>query len=286
MRKKVLLLSCGDIGQRLASRLNTDGYEFWGLRRNTAALPATIKGIQWDLNGPEGLDEIICGFDIVVITPVPNSRDEAGYRQAYDHNIKAIVRALEACSSQPELVILVSSSRVYHQGDGQWVDESSPCEPQDFRGQSLLAGENALRSSRLPHCIVRFSGIYGPGRAHSMRQIQAGDWQQSPANNNYSNRIHSEDCAGVLAYLIERKLNGEELDDLYLASDCEPVLLGEFRSWLAERMGLSTAAAHSTAAIGGRRCSNRRLLDSGYRFIYPSFREGYGALLKDAVKSP
>lgn len=288
MKKKTLLLGCGDIGLRLAALLAKDDYELFGLRRNVAALPPHIKGIQWDLNETAGLEKIICGFDVVVITPVPNTADEAGYRRAYDQNIKAVVRALESCSARPDLVILVSSSRVYHQNDGQWVDEDSPCEAHDFRSQSLLAGEKALRASELPHSVVRFSGIYGPGRERMLRQIQSGDWQQSPTNHNYSNRIHSEDCAGVLAHLIDRKMKGEALEDLYLASDCEPVVLFELKQWLSEQMGLSpaTAAEPETAITlgpetrGGRRCSNRRLMDSGYRFSYPTFREGYGSLLK------
>jgi len=281
MKQKILLLGCGDIGLRLAARLPEDRYELSGLRRNIAALPTRIKGIQWDLNDAEGLDQILCGFDVVVVTPVPNSPDEAGYRQAYDRNIKAIVRALESCRRQPALVILVSSSRVYHQQEGQWVDEESPCEPWDFRGQSLLAGEQALRQSRLPHCVVRFSGIYGPGRERMLRQVRTGNWQQSPANHNYSNRIHSEDCAGVLAHLIEGQARGEALADLYLASDCEPVLQGVVMNWLAEQMGLSFAAPLSAQPKGGRRCCNRRLVDSGYQFLYPSFREGYAELLGD-----
>src|SRR5690606_26465334 len=97
---------------------------------------------------------------------------------------------------------------------------------------------------------------------------------------NYTNRIHSEDCAGVLAHLIERKVTGEALEGLYLASDCEPVRLFELKQWLAEQLGMPITAPARVVSSGGRRCSNRRLLDSGYRFIYPSFREGYTQQLK------
>lgn len=279
MGKKILLVSCGDIGLRLAARLPADAYQVSALRRNISALPEMIKGIQWDLNETHGLAEALEGFDFVVITPVPNTRDEAGYRQAYEKNIAALVRAFESHSRQPELVILVSSSRVYHQTRGEWVDESSPCEPQEFRGRSLLAGEEVLGNSSLPHCIVRFSGIYGPGREHLLRQVRAG--APSPADANYSNRIHSEDCAGVLAHIIATKEQGQPLERLYLASDCEPVLLGELKQWLADGLGLVYPTLSSASAASGRRCNNRRLLDSGYRFIYPTFREGYASLLEE-----
>lgn len=274
MRKRVLLISCGDIGLRLAARLPEQDYQVHALRRDISALPAGIEGIQWDLNNSDGLAERIAGFDVVVITPVPNSRDEAGYRQAYETNIRAIVQALE----RPELVILVSSSRVYHQNQGEWVDENSPCQPADYRGKSLLAGEEILRQSRLPHCIVRFSGIYGPGRRWLLRQVQSGEWHAGDAN--YSNRIHSEDCAAVLAHLINAKVEGKTLADLYLASDCEPAPLYEVKRWLAAEQGLDFPPPGEMKA-GGRRCSNRRLLSSGYRFIYPTFREGYAELVKE-----
>lgn len=281
MITKILLIGCGDIAIRLSRQLLGREFEFHGLRRSVEKLPDHIHGVAWDLNQAEGLAERVQGFDVVVITPVPNRRDEAGYRQAYQENVAKIVHALEQSTSKPRLVILVSSTGVYQQSHGEWVDEDSATEPDNFRGLALLSGEHLLSNSSLNHCIVRFSGIYGPGRERLIRQVLHK--QSTPRDADFSNRIHSEDCAGVLAHLVQRKLRGEPLDALYLASDNEPVPLAEVKQWLAERLGVAGDFIERGEMAGGKRCRNGRLLASGYEFRYPDFRQGYGEMLDTGV---
>lgn len=278
MITKTLLIGCGDIAIRLTGKLPRECFEFHGLRRQVDALPSHIRGIAWDLNERHGLEERTGGFDLVVITPVPSSRDEAGYRQAYQTNLAKVVRALEASAPKPKLVLLVSSTAVYSQQDGEWVDENSATDPDNFRGQALLAGETLLRESSLEHSVVRFSGIYGPGRERLIQQVLRGE--TSPRDEDFSNRIHSEDGAGVLAHLIERKLAGDPVYELYLASDSEPATLGAVKAWLAKQMSIATVFRESGESAGGKRCCNERLLASGFAFRYPGFREGYAEMLR------
>lgn len=287
MITKVLLIGFGDVALRLAGLLPRDTFECHGLRRHTEHLPPPIHGIAWDLNCSEGLAERIAGFDIVVITVVPNSRDAVGYQQAWAENTKNIVAGLETGPSKPKLVLFASSTSVYGQNQGEWVDEQSPTEPENFRGRAVLQGERLLRDSSLDECIVRFSGIYGPGRERLLKQVRNGEHSERDATN-YSNRIHADDCAGVLSHLIQRKLAGETIKNVYLASDCEPVPLAEVKDRLAEQMGLAEPVSSPESAVqqdeakplrGNKRCSNKRLLASGYEFRYPSFREGYSELL-------
>ncbi|MCW8195635.1 NAD(P)H-binding protein [Proteobacteria bacterium 005FR1] len=277
MIAKILLIGCGDIAIRLSRELAAPELEFYGLRRSVDKLPSHIRGIAWDLNREQGLANRIQGFDVVVITPVPNSRDESGYRQAYEHNVGKIVRALESSSAKPKLAILVSSSGVYPQNKGEWVDEHSPTEADNFRAEALLAGENLLRNSSLEHCIVRFSGIYGPGRERLIRQVM--NHESNSRDADISNRIHSEDCAGVLAHLIRKQVAGESIQSLYLASDDEPTPLAEVKRWLATQLRVEWDVDWTEEKPGGKRCCNQRLLASGYEFRYPSFREGYTEML-------
>ncbi|WP_458618501.1 NAD(P)H-binding protein [Gilvimarinus sp. F26214L] len=263
---------------RLADQLGDD-YACHGLRRHTDKLPPTIRPIAWDLDQHEGLAERIGGFDVVVITLVPGSRDEAGYRRTYVENLRAILAALEASPRKPRQVIFVSSTSVYGQSQGEWIDEGSTTEPVNFRGKLILAGEEILRRSTLPHCVVRFSGIYGPGRERLLGQVAQG--KRSPRANEFSNRIHSEDCAGFLAHIIRRTLAGQDTAATYLASDCEPVPLAVVEDWLAERMQVQLPAVTAQSA-GGKRCRNHALLESGYEFRYPTFREGYKDMLENS----
>ncbi len=146
----------------------------------------------------------------------------------------------------------------------------------------MLAGEQRLDAADVPGTSVRFAGIYGPGRERLIRQVQEGR-QAQPQPVQYSNRIHRDDCAGVLAHLIARDLAGEPLEPLYLASDSDPAPLHEVMAWLAKELGVTPTEGTDLPLRrrASKRCRNQRLLDSGYRFIYPGYREGYKALLKE-----
>jgi len=117
---------------------------------------------------------------------------------------------------KPKLVIWVSSTSVYGNNQGDWVDEASPTHPISFSGKLLLEAEQQIQSLPCAHSIVRFSGIYGPGRTRILSQIKAGVGRAAKPEQ-WSNRIHSEDCAGVLAHLIERFAQNRPIEPLYTA---------------------------------------------------------------------
>lgn len=96
----------------------------------------------------------------------------------------------------------------------------------------------------------------------------------------WSNRIHSDDCAGVLCHLVERYAANKPIETLYLATDSQPVTQHDLRRWMADQMQvkLEDEIVEQKAA---RRCSNQRLLASGYQFIFPSYKEGYLALMAE-----
>jgi len=125
--------------------------------------------------------------------------------------------------------------------------------------------------------IVRFSGIYGPGRTRMLDQIVAGKGRPAQPQQ-WSNRIYSEDCAGVLAHLVREFGAGKALESVYIATDSAPVTQHDLRIWLAQQLDVELQdEIVEQKAI--RRCSNQRLLDSGYQFLYPSYKEGYQSLI-------
>lgn len=218
-------------------------------------------------------------FDIAVITLTPDGHEPDDYQRAYLHNSEHLLRTWQDAGTAPGLVIFVSSSSVYPQSDGEWVTEETPAEPVSALAQQLRAAERAWQESRLNTVIVRFSGIYGPGRDFLLRQVVAG--KGGPQQNSpYTNRIHADDCAGVIYHLCQRYANGFALDSIYLASDDLPATAWDVRSWLAEQLGFAAGHLQSTAAStrgGSKRCSNARLRATGYQFQWPDFRSGYGA---------
>lgn len=280
--KQVLILGCGDLGRRLATLLPDADFQVTGVRRNPPqnSSPA-LQYCAADASDPQQWRHILSRrFDIIVITMTPSERSDEGYRRAYVETCGHLVTHLKQQPAAP-LLLFVSSTAVYGQNDGSWVDEDSPTEPRAFNGERLLQAESLIRESGYDHCIVRFSGIYGPGRNRLIEQVRKG---RAVLSQNYTNRIHADDCAGVLAHLIHRHVQGSGIDRLYVASDNYPAPMAEVVNWLAMQLKVNHAifAPHqNNQEQGNKRCSNQRLIASGYHFRYADFREGYRELLGD-----
>ncbi|MGB0732809.1 MAG: SDR family oxidoreductase [Pontibacterium sp.] len=271
----VLIVGCGDTGTALGQTLLQQGYNVYGLRRNINQLPQGFHRIKADLSDPAQLQDLPT-VDYVVYIVAASQHDEAGYQSAYVDGLHNIISELP---SPPKHLFFTSSSSVYAQNDKSWVDETSPTEPKSFSGRIMLQAEKTALSTNYPSTVVRFTGIYGPGRNHLINQVKKGI-AAAPKPELYSNRIHRDDCVGVLAYLINQAEHGTKLEPLYLATDDTPSPMHEVSMWLAQQMGVDITEFSLSRRAGSKLCSNQRLRDLGYRFQYPSYKEGYEALLQ------
>jgi nucleoside-diphosphate-sugar epimerase len=282
--KKLLLVGCGDIATQLGHRMLAHGYAVTAIRRNIALLPVEFEGMSADVTKPETLSTLAkIDFDAVVITLTPSARSEEGYMQSYYQGTKNILAALQHNSNT--LLLFASSTSVYHQADGNWVDETSPTNPEGYSGQVMLKTEKLLADSKNSSINVRFGGIYRTGQEVFLNQVRAG--AVAPSQEYYSNRIHSNDCAGVLEHLIMCYEKGQSLAECYMAVDCEPAPLAEVVAWLRDQLadGAIKDGDELKRRAGSKRCSNRRLLELGYKFKYPSYREGYRVII-DSAQTP
>ena len=150
---------------------------------------------------PRAIERAVPAVDAVVYAVAAGSRDEGAYRRAYVDGVSALLEVLEARAEPPRRVFFVSSTSVYGERGGEWIDETAPLAPRGFAGESLAAGERRMLASPIPATVVRFAGIYGPGRGWMIERARAG---ASCAGDppKFTNRIHRDDCAGVLAHLV------------------------------------------------------------------------------------
>jgi len=281
VKKTTLILGCGDIGTQLGKQLIDAGHRVIGARRNVGALDGTgIEAVALDVTDEAAL-AALPDADIIVYAVTADRFEESAYETAYPTGLKAVLETFGARENKPERVLFVSSTSVYAQQGGEEVDESSETDPHGFSGTLMREAEQALLAHDLPGTAVRFSGIYGPGRDRLIRQVSEG---RIAASNPpmYSNRIHRDDCAGVIAHLIQLSLEGKPLEPVYLASDCDSAPLHEVMAWIAKRLKVETPDVIQSPLRrrSSKRCNNRRLLDSGYTFRYPTFREGYEDVLQ------
>lgn len=282
MKKTTLILGCGDIGRVLGKELLEAGHHVIGARRNAMLLEGSgIEPLALDLNDETAL-AALPDVDYVIYILSADRFDEAAYRAAYPDGLKAVLRAYEGRDEAPRRLFFVSSTSVYGQKEGERVDEESPAEAAGFSATVMREAEEALWASPLAGTSVRFSGIYGPGRDRLIRQVLEGRIApKSPPM--YSNRIHRDDCAGVLAHLIDLDAAGHALDELYLACDCKPEPLHEVMAWLAGKLKVEPTEVIQAPLRkrASKRCDNTRLLETGYAFRYPSYREGYAQVMKE-----
>ena len=256
-----------------------DEHEVYGLRRSPGVLPPGINPVVADLSRAIIPGDLPQNLDFVFYTASADGPDDEAYRRAYVDGPRNLLKALSAAGLRR--FFFISSTGVYAQSDGEWVDESSPTEPETFSGRRLLEGEGTVLDGPFPATVMRLAGIYGPGRTRSVeRALETSADDGPPA---YTNRIHRDDCAGALRHLMFLPEPGP----LYVGVDHEPADRRVVAGWLAEKLGATQEKSPGTTPGTGRRrtnkrCSNARLLSSGYEFRYPTFREGFEALLGEA----
>lgn len=271
----ILIAGLGDLGTGLAARLGADGHRVSGIRRGHTA-PAGVDLYSQDLlDGAPRLppDPV----DLVVVIMTPSRYDEEGYLQAY---VRAPLNLLDGLAARQPLppVLFVSSTAVFGDQDGD-VDETTPPRPSRFNGKVVLAAEEEI-SARGLATAVRFSGIYGPGRHRLLSKAEklARGEEALPAAA-WSNRIHRDDCVGLLHTLATRWLAGDTVPPLVVGTDNHPASNLEVYAWLAERMGLSLAVPDATPA--GKRIHSRFIAEGGYHLRYGDYRAGYETVLAE-----
>ena len=127
MSKTLMIAGCGDVGSRLGQQLNAAGWTVYGLRRNVALLPQGIRPVAGDLHAdacPTAWPSE--ALDYLVYCAAATDHDEAGYRAAYVDGLRRVLGWLAQQGQRPKRVLFVSSSGVYGQQHGEWVDEQSP----------------------------------------------------------------------------------------------------------------------------------------------------------------
>lgn len=314
----VLLAGCGDLGTEAGLRFIEAGHRVVGWRRSPEKLPSAIEGVKADL-GSGKLPPIPADTTAVVVAIAAESPTEEAYRAAYVDGLANVLDALEAARERdgvvPRRVLFVSSTAVYGDAGGGWVDENTTPATGGFSGRIIREAEELLYSrlsgSGITPVVLRLGGIYGPGRTRLIDQVRGGT-AVIPAESRFTNRIHRDDAAAAIVHLCTMDA---EPGPLYLGVDNDPAELGDVLSFLAAELGLPqppsepplTSAAEGSSSSepsartaaggeptrgepsrgGNKRCSNALLRGTGFEFQFPSFREGYRAILAgDGVRHP
>lgn len=265
-----LIVGCGYIGSHLKNFLEKKSWNVHGVKRSIGKEDTNTLSI--DVCKNYSLKE---KYDFVFYMISPDSYTEFSYQSAFEKGITNTLTALKDSKQKP-CFIFISSTSLFAENSGNIVNEKSKIETSSFSKKYLYVGEQLVKKSGFPFSIVRFSGIYGPNRYSLIDRIKNGAalLKEKPF---ISNRIHLEDCLGVLYHIALSK----ERRPLYIASDSGPTSYNEVLLWLSKELGINPPKkevnSRTTRHMSNKICSNQLLVQSGYTFLYPSFKEGFQA---------
>lgn len=273
--RSLAIVGCGDLGRRLAEGLPAH-WRATGLRRDPSALGPPLAALAADYTRPGSLGVLAeLAPDYVVAMPKPAGRDAAGYRAGFTAAAANILEGLGG--HRPRGICMVSSTRVYAEGAGGWVDEGGALAEEDEVAAAIIDAERRLLASGLPVAILRCGGIYGTPGGRLLGRVADGSICR-PEPVRYSNRIHRDDVAGFIAHLLGMAEEGLAWSPVYnLVDDC-PAPQHDVEAWLARELGVAAIADREPGAAH-KRCRNGALAGSGYRLRFPDYRAGYRALL-------
>ncbi|MDB2575646.1 SDR family oxidoreductase [Planctomycetota bacterium] len=280
---RILIAGLGDLGAEVARLAAREGHDVLGLRRSAAAAPPGVALLRGDVTDPGSLN-LPPEVDVVIYCVAAGARGEAAYREAYPNGLANVLDAIKASGSDGARVLFVSSTGVYGDAGGGWVDESTEPRPLAFTGRAMLAAEEVLRGGPFTGISLRLGGIYGPGRTFLPDAIRSGRSFSTATLEHWTNRIHRDDAARAILHIAA----GADHPPVLNVVDPHPTRRSEVLTWLATQLAaelvVSTEASvppggGARPRSGDRRVSSRRLASTGFEFQYPSFREGYRELL-------
>lgn len=275
-----LIIGCGYLGRRVAALWRAEGQRVLATTRRSETAEEWrrlgLEPVVCDVLAPEALASLP-PLETVLYAVGFDRSSGASMRSVYVDGLARVLDHLPAFDK----FVHVSSSSVYGQTEGEWVDEDSPTDPQEESGRIVLDAEKFLRVRRPEAVILRFAGIYGPGRLLRQKSIEAGEPIVGNAER-WLNLIHVED--GARAVLAAR--NHAPPGTTFNVADGYPVLRRDFYAELAR---LLQAPAPRFVPVppgqptppherGHRRIDSRRLREVlGFRPAFATFRLGLAA---------
>lgn len=292
----VLILGCGYVGMRIAKQLAAGGNKVYGARRRiddpTEFEDSNVIPIELDITDVAQLDKIPQETQWCV-NAVSSSRGGAEvYRQVYLQANRSLVSRLQTLL-RFEHFVQISSTSVFGQTDGSWVDETSERYPSTETSRILVEAEDDLlqtaAANAFPASIARVSGIYGPERGYLFHQFLKGEATMVDDGSRIINMIHVDDIVGAILQILAQARPGTSIN----LTDSSPTTQREFFTWLVQELGGTLPPSASPEALRKRkravtnkRVSNTRLVKNlGYTLQYPTFREGYFEEIQKAKRA-
>jgi len=280
---RVTVLGCGYVGRELGRQLLDAGHDVTGVVRSAESAAEVeslgMDAVQADLTEPAEL-QAVPDADALVFAASAGRGSVEQARSLYIDGLRAVLAEFRGRDDPPGRLLFTSSTGVYGDHGGDWVDEETPVSPASPKARVIAEAEAIVHRSTLSGTIARFAGLYGAGRYRIESYLDS-------VTDGWRNSTHRDDAAGALAWFLTEDC---ARDETVLVTDGTPVRRWAFADWLAEQCGepdpekltvaerldrgdLSPEAARRYRTE--KRCRNEKLLELGYEPRYESICEGY-----------
>ncbi len=284
-----LIFGCGYLGHRVAKIWQAASEEVCVVTRSVdRAAQLRDEGFQAvvaDVANADTLKNLPPAETVLFAVGFDRSADNT-IHEVYADGVKNVLAALPA---SVERFIYISTTGVYGPAGGDWVDETTPPNPQREGGKASLAaelhlGEGHLRNNSI---ILRPGGIYGPDRIPYLAKLRAGEPIAAPSDG-WLNLIHVDDGAKIVLAAEAWAKGQTARQHTFCVCDGQPVVRGDYYREVARRLGAEPprfvapepASPAAARAAASRRISNAKLQQElKYEFAYPSYREGLAGIL-------
>lgn len=289
---RAVIIGCGYVGRVLGTLLRAGGHSVVGVARSADSHAAIARrGITphaADITQPATVDALP-DAEWVVVAVSSGGGDAAAARAVFETGLTTVIDSYAGRQMPPDRLVYTSSSSVYGDRDGAWVDETTAPAPQTEKTAVLARAEEVAidhsAAAGLDGSVCRFAGLYGPGR------YRLGRYLDETVTGGYLNMVHRVDAAGAIAHLLQSDRGRGQVVNVV---DDRPVDRHAFARTLAQLAGvtpprrqpLRDRLADASLSAGARRrlaaqkrVSNGRLRSLGYRLRHPTFRSGYATPL-------
>jgi nucleoside-diphosphate-sugar epimerase len=287
-QRGVLIIGCGDTGRRLAASYRAEGRQVTGVVRSESSARALVA---------DGIRPIRCDLDAGDLPSLPSGGTRVFYFAppvdvgADDVRIERLLEHLEL-TGLPARFLYMSTTGVYGDCEGRWIDEDEPLKPSTHRAQRRISAERAVQRWCTDHGIeweiLRVPAIYGPGRLLTER-LKSGMPTVRPEECSYTNRIHIDDLVTVCHEAMAHAPAGS----IYNVSDGSPSTITDYLFLLAELTGMPKPPLISMQDAErmlspsimsfmkeSKRIKNEKLLkETGLTLRHPDLRSGLKASL-------
>lgn len=265
----VLFIGYGKTSRRVAQHLFEQDHQITTISR-TKKTDGYAKHVQQDIHALNLTK--LAPIDAVYILLAPDQKDANAYRETF---VEPILNIQHALAEHPlQKVIVVSSTRVYGEKEGEYIDDTTAVQPNDEQGHILREMELAWQTAYPKQTIiVRPTGIYGTS---VQRMVKLACTTSSYPNRHWSNRIHIEDLAAFLAYLLTLK----QPQASYICSDSLPIPQHEIIQWFQQQLHkpqLTLVSKHET----GKRIIATRMQQLTFKLRHQNCFESYLKILQD-----